>query len=108
MQADAELRLRAVGIRVVTEKEAFALPGAPFLYVAVTGNGIRPAGGYAACVTVALSQNARLERDASVSRSVPTWSVEGFVTGSSTEDIRGLIRDAVDRFANAYLSVNPK
>ena len=112
LQTDAEFRLRAVGIRVATEAESFALPGAPYLYVNVTGLKDRTVSGrqfgYSANVSVSLIQEVRLDRNPSIRIGAPTWSAEEIVTGSSAEIVRKSLRDLVDRFANAYLSVNPK
>lgn len=112
LQTDAELRLRATGIRVATEAESFTLPGDPYLYVKVTGLQDKTVSGrqfgYSACVSVSLTQGVRLDRKPSIRISAPTWSVEEIVTGPSAEIVRRSVRDLVDRFINAYLSVNPR
>ena len=112
LQTDTELRLRAAGIRVATEAESFVLPGAPYLYVNVTGLQDKTVSGrqvgYSANVSVSLVQQVRLDRTPSLRINAPTWSVEEIVTGPAAEIIRRSVRDLVDRFANVYLSVNPK
>jgi hypothetical protein len=112
LQTDAELRLRAAGIRVASEQEFFSLPGSPYLYVVVTG--IRDATtagrhlGYSAAVSIEFVQYVRLERDLSIRGPATTWSVGNIVTGSTGEVIRESVRDLTDHFANLYLTANPK
>lgn len=112
IQTDAELRLRSAGLRVATEFESFSLPGSPYLYVNVSGfRDVTTAGrplGLSATVDVSFVQYVRLQRNASIQLAAPTWSVRETVGGSSAEVVRKSLRDLVDRFANAYLSVNPK
>ena len=111
LQTDAELRLRAAGIRVASEEQSFALPGSPYLYVKVTGlRDTTTKGkllGYSADIEIQLVQDVRLERDASIKIGTPTWSLEEIVGGPTVEIIRSSVRDLTDRFANAYLSANP-
>jgi len=60
---------------------------------------------------VELKQNVRLDRDPSMwLPGVTTWSVDavGTVGREKLRNLRDGIKDYVDRFINAYLSVNPK
>jgi hypothetical protein len=105
LRSDAELRLRAVGIRVGI------LPGPPTtLYVGVTGMPVTTAGGplgYAAYVELQFFQEVNLTRDRSRLVYVATWSAGEIVTGTTADSVRKAVRDLSDVFANAYLSVNP-
>ena len=108
IQTDAELKLRQVGITVLTEGEALAAPGGPILHINVSTVG-GPV--YAYFITVELCQHVRLDRDPSIRIfDAVTWSVGavGTIGRSNLRDIRNSIRDHVDMFINAYLSVNPK
>lgn len=108
LRTDVELRLRSVGIRVMTETEHLAVRYAAFVHVAVAGLQAQPLAGYVATVNVSLMQHVRLERDQSIRILAATWSATELVTGPSTEIIRRSVRDLVDGFANAYLAANPK
>ena len=108
IRTDVELKLRQAGITVLTEAEVLAAPGGPILHINVS-----TVGGplYAYFVGVELCQDVRLDRDPSIRIfTAVTWSVGavGTVGRSNLRDIRNSIKDHVDEFLNAYLSVNPK
>ena len=102
IRADVEPKLRQAGIRVVTQKERLQLPGAPYLYVNVN------VGRLAATIHVELRQNAFLERNGEIAPGVPTWSVDVLMEHVTGQAIRDMIKENVDRFVKAWLSVNPK
>ncbi len=108
IQTDVELKLRQAGITVLTEAEMLAALGHPTLYINVnTHSGPM----YAFSIRVELCQDVRLDRDPSLQLSdATTWSVGavGTVGRNNFRDIRDHIKDSVDEFINAYLSVNPK
>jgi hypothetical protein len=107
IQTDVELKLRLAGIAVLTKEERLAAPGTPFLYINVnTQSGSL----YAYSISVQLEQDVRLDRDPSTRISATTWSVTsvGTVGRNNLRDVRDSIKDIVDIFINAYLSVNPK
>jgi hypothetical protein len=108
IQTDVELKLRQAGITVLTAAESMAAPGSPYLYINVNTQG-GPL--YAFSIRVELKQSVRLDRDPSIEvYGVATWSAEsvGTVGQDHLRDIRGPIKDYVDQFVNAYLSVNPR
>ncbi|MGA2267560.1 MAG: hypothetical protein ABSH44_03720 [Bryobacteraceae bacterium] len=108
IQTDVELRLRQAGITVLTDAENLAAPGSPYLYIVVlTFRGPQ----YNYSIGVELCQSVRLERDPSIQIfGATTWSVAGIggVSRNNPRAIRDDIKDYVDMFINAYLSVNPK
>jgi hypothetical protein len=109
LATDVELRLRQLGIHVLFGAERGNTPGQPYLYVNV--NLLRdPVGLVAYSVRVELSQRTRLVRDTKIDIWAPTWSTAsiGTVGFSKLSEVRGAVRDLVDRFANAYLAENPK
>ena len=113
IQTDVELKLRQVGIPVLSQSERINAPGAPYLYIDLTMLDIevQKAHGYAYALKVELNQTVRLDRDPSiVCLGSPTWSMHsvGTVDRSNIRQVRDSIKDHVDRFINAYLSVNPK
>jgi hypothetical protein len=109
IQTDVELRLRKAGIRVLSEKERWETPGAPYLYVHVnvmkTDFSL-----YAFAIIVALEQGTLLERDPTIGSYAPTWIIDsvGVAGESHLKDIRGDVADRVDQFINVYLAENPK
>jgi len=108
LQTEVELRLRQVGIRVLTKEERLETPGAPWLYVNV--NVVLRSDGLTAFSTrVELNQVALLKTDGSLVI-VPTWSVAytGSVGSLRLSAIRNNVKDQVDHFINAYLSVHPR
>jgi len=108
IQTDVELRLRQAGIKVLTEGERLAAPGSPFLYVLVNAKSGSP---YAFSIDVEFCQGVRLDRDPSMQIiGATTWSVRAVGTAGreNLRNIRDFIKDYVDQFINAYLSVNPK
>jgi hypothetical protein len=115
LQTDVELQLRQAGIPVLTKEERFGIPGAPWLYINVNTFlrpevGLSPSTGLAAYnIKVELRQLASLTTDGSLA-DVITWSVgfTGSVSNVRLADIRSDVRNYVDRFINAYLSVHPR
>ena len=109
LQTDVELRLRKAGIRVLTYEERVGTPGRPSLYINV--NVMLKSDGLAVyAIRVALHQTASLETDGS-RPIVATWSVASIGSVSRirfVDTIRNDVRDGVDDFINAYLSVHPR
>lgn len=109
LQTDVELRLRKVGIRVLTKEEKARTPGSPWLYVRV--NTLRgDTGLYAYSIEVDLYQTVLLERDSSISTTTPTWATSTIATVGARgmpRSVRGSVGDKVDQFVNAYLAMNP-
>jgi hypothetical protein len=108
LQTDVELRLRHAGIRVLTSEERLGTPGLPWLYINVTVK-LRPESELAAFnINVELNQDASLKTDGSLA-TVSTWhyGATGSIGKLRLSDIRDFVRDCVDKFINAYLSVHP-
>jgi hypothetical protein len=110
IQTDAELKLRLAGIRVLTADDCAKEPGQPLLLLNATVSGPPPYWRFS--VTVALSQMVQLIRDPAIVVPADTWSevgVNGLAPAAAMPDmIRSGSKDLVDKFINAYLSVNPK
>jgi hypothetical protein len=98
VQTDVELKLRLAGMRVLTASfEA--------LYVNVNAT----TDGRAASISVEVLQGARLARDPNIMTSAAvTWHVSQIEENPTGQSIRDVIKDLVDSFLNAWLSVNPK
>jgi hypothetical protein len=104
IRTDVELKLRLAGIRVVAVEEDVKVPGMPTLYV----NPQVLSNAKALSITVELQQNVLLERNGQRAVNVTTWEVGGVGMNPTAQSIRDNIKDFVDQFLNAWLSVNPK
>ncbi|PYU66748.1 MAG: hypothetical protein DMG49_21105 [Acidobacteria bacterium] len=62
----------------------------------------------AASIDVELDQNALLERNGEFAIGVTTWSTGAVIVNPNVQGVRNWIKDDVDKFLNAWLSVNPK
>jgi hypothetical protein len=110
LKTEAELKLRAEGIRVLTREEAIKTPGNPFLYVRVltmeSSNEL-----YVYSIEVELRQWVSMLRDPDIRTYTPTWSTE-VIGMTGAVNVKTIVRDAVigsvDRFAKVYLDVNPE
>lgn len=58
-----ELKLRQTGIRVLTTEERIKAPGAPLLYLVVSGGKIEPSKGYATNISLRLQERVILKRN---------------------------------------------
>lgn len=110
LQTDVELKLRQAGVRVLTEAEASATPGRPWLYLTVaTYRGRENI--YAYSIRLALLERAIPVRNPTISLGALTWRATGklgLVGAENLSQLREPIRDTVDQFINAYLEANPK
>ena len=109
LQTDVELRLRSVGIRIVSSAEAI---DAPSLQVSVNGLETQTARGahlgYAAAVSFEFFQDVSLVRKPKLTLKAATWSVSNVAVGPTTAVIRDCAKDLADKFANDFLTANPK
>jgi len=104
IQTDAELKLRLAGIHVVSGLEARSLPGDPYIWIQVTITD----DGSAANVNVMLRQGTKLERNGESAFGAGTWDSTILIARPSQQGIRDTVKDILDQFLNAWLSVNPK
>lgn len=114
LQADAELRLRMAGIRVLSREEWAKTRGGPVCYIDVSI--VKDVGLtdvldfdlYAFEVSVQLQQDVTLVRDMAVMVLSPTWSASYVGFTNTLPRIRTKVTELVERFINAYQAVNPK
>jgi hypothetical protein len=104
LQTDVELQLRKAGIRI-DDKKSYYL----YINVNVVDSGVNT---YAIAMEMSFQQPVRLDRASTIIVLAPTWGIYPVVLTSPrpgyTEFCRQYVRDLADRFANAFLSVNPK
>ena len=128
-QTDVELKLRRDGIKVLSREQRLATPGKPYLYVNINSLHKKPGSMAAYKIDLRLYQLVRLDRKVDVeaicdgnaiirgyrcidARAVgthiaATWS-KGVVGYGDLSYTRDHVKDLVDEFINAWLSVNPK
>ena len=106
VQTDVELKLRLVGIKVLNKEEHLEASGRPHLYVSVDTVSVSQNFFYYV-LSIEIWQNVSLERNANFNSKAMTWSWDTMGHGK-TEHIRTHLKDKIDVFINAYLSVNPK
>jgi hypothetical protein len=117
LQTDVELRIRQAGIPVLTEEERRVTLAQPWLNVQLifVPHPITVPIANVAVMQYIFSIHIEVRRRASFppdfsSADVATWSTSfaGFVGEKALEGFRNYVRDIVDQFINAYLSVNPR
>lgn len=105
LRTDSEKKLRSAGIKVLTQEEWKKTEQAPMLAVIYT---IASASdGYLFNLHLHFYQEALLVHSR-IHRYVSTWSVGGAGIAPDFEFIRNFLKDEIDQFINAWLSVNPK
>lgn len=110
IQTDVELRLRQSGISVSDPLDT----ATPLLWVAFNSQHQTDSPVLGFSIKVEFIQFVRLSRNTRIRAPAPTWTVDGVGTAdvspseATRTEIRGLLRDFVDRFLNAYLEQNPK
>ncbi len=106
IQTDVESELRLAGIKVLTKQELKKEKGQPVFYIYI--NGMKGPGNTLVYeIGVRLMQDASLVRKPNYTFLAPTWEV-GTIGFGDRKNIQTDIKDKVDQFINAYLSVNPK
>ena len=116
LRTDVEVRLRRAGIRVLTLDEVKESLIKPALLIRVTAlksdslSKLLEGSIYSFSISIELKQVATLGRMPSKFFLVTTWNdgVIGFATVKNVRIIRDDLGDYVDKFANDFLTVNPK
>lgn len=93
----------------MTRAEAATTPGEPIFHTIVLFQK-RSGGLWAFRIDVGLEQAVRLARDPKAQGFAVTWRLGSFGTvgADKVRGVRDIVKDLVDEFVNAYLSVNPK
>jgi hypothetical protein len=107
IQTDVKLKLRQAGIKVLSEEEWKREKGSPYLYVNAhimkVMNGV-----YIFNITTEFIQEVHLVRNSDIKAPAAIWSAEILGISDHVTEIRDPAKDRVDKFIDAYLSVNPK
>jgi len=105
---EVELKLRQAGIRVLSTEEWEQAPGKPYLQVWPKVLKGVVLGGYIYHISVEFKQHVSLMRTPDIKVFGATWSTEHMGYTPDLKDIRDRMKDRVEKFIDAYLSVNPK
>jgi hypothetical protein len=117
IQADVELQMRSAGINVISKKEDIKkVPGFPQLVVQIVGYSTLTKGdkekGIAFFIQTELNQRIVLVRNPDINALAGTWASSivglGYTDEGIATDIKNGVKDCIDGFIKAYLSVNPK
>jgi hypothetical protein len=108
VNTEVELRLRKAGIKILTAEEAFKSPGAPIFLVRLESE--ENLGLYAVSIRLEFQQSVSLYRKPSTTVRCATWQVSNLTTvgGNNLRQVKDLVGDGVDIFANDFLKANPK
>ena len=108
IQKDAEEKLRAAGIKILSETELTKSPGMPYLYVNIFT--FKDEDIYAYHITLELKQMVSLVRKPSVKQSVATWKISGGGTVGALKlaTIRTAVGEYINAFIKAYFAANQK
>lgn len=109
LQKDIELRLKEVGIRVLSRDEWMKTPGKPVLYISVNTHESERYW-YAYDIKIELQQVVKMEANPKVNALAATWSLSmtGITNIGSLNVIKGDIEVLLGRFQQAYWAVNRK
>ena len=107
IQDDVQMQLRGAGIETVPEKEAFDVPGNPYLYVNSHVLKLPATKEYIYSIRVSFHQNVYSLREPTIIVGAATWSSANVIgiTGNLTK-IRASIKSQVATFIEAYRFVN--
>jgi len=111
IQKDVEDKLRAGGMKVLTQEEAVKIPGEPYLYVNLNINFSKEEEEVCSySIDIALIQNVNLVRNPKQTTYAITWSTGGvgLIGKKSLSQLKESVEDVVDIFMKAFFSVNPK
>ena len=109
LQADAEQKLQAAGIPLLSKTQNIDTPGMPTLYISVSVASSSSTDLWPFSIDVNLEQQATLKRspDTFVPTAV-TWHVGslGAVDKTNIRSVRDRVNEQVAKFVNAYFKVN--
>ncbi len=111
IRSDVELKLKRVGIKVLSKEEWLKIPGSPRLYININQVYNNQVGAFICDMNVNFNQKVNLTRNPDVSCMATTWwtSATGAVGGKEMEEkVRDTIKDQVDLFLSDHLAVNHK
>ena len=109
IRKDAELMLRKAGIKVFSKNEWLDVEGSPCLYVNANVLKLLATREYIYSVNISLKQTVYPIRKPIEISGAATWSIGGTIgITPDLKKIRASVKEQVEEFIKAYLSVNPK
>ncbi len=111
IQTDVEVKLKQVGIRVVSEEECARLAGSPVLYVNISARKRKQTAAFVYHIDVGLMQKVTLVREPEIRTMSITWNkgrlghcpIKTFVKSA-----RETVGYLMDKFIEDYTVANPK
>lgn len=107
MQMQRKIKLLNEELKKALEKTDEITLTKPFISIIVNSHRQKLQGWFVYNISCELWQTVSLVRNPSLEIHAITWSTAGLGVGD-IKDIRESIKEQVDQFINAYLSVNPK
>ena len=111
IQTDVELQLRRNGIKVLSGEEWLNAEGTPILTVRI-GTAGGGTGSYAYYIELGLQQDVLLKRRMDAQPRLANvwqgWGKLGIIHAARVRELRSIIADEVNGFANDYLAANSK
>ena len=104
--SDIEPQLRLAGIKVMTKEEVLNVKGTPFIEVSIT-TFKESQGMFSYFISIGFIQDVSLGRDPLIGLQGITW-IHGALGYGDKTNVRNSIKDLMNKFIDAYLSVNPK
>ena len=106
-QTDLELKLRTIGIRILSNEEMHSTPGAPYFYLQIDAFEPKP-NYYVYSIRLTLIELVSVSRiEANVWAG--TYDLPIVIgTARNWQEIRNSSKDQINRFVNDYLSANPE
>ena len=111
LQTIVELRMREAGIDVIAAEEGYDSPSSAYVYVNANLLHVEKIDHYVYSLEISVSQAVTLARSGFWHAGATTWDTEmiGIIPDDDMDtDIRDTADLLMDRFLNAYLSVNPR
>lgn len=108
LQTDVEIKLRKIGLIVLTKEQSLKYANSPYMTVEVYT--LKSSTGISAySINIQFKQLMTLDRDPDQSFFTATWrdSEFGTIGSARVSELRQTVNDLVDKFINDYLAVNP-
>ncbi len=109
LQNDVELRLKDMGIKILSRDEWIKTPGKPILYISVNTHEAEKYW-YAYDIKIELQQVVKMEANPQVNILAATWSlnITGITNIGALNTIKSDVEVLLGRFQQAYWAVNSK
>jgi len=111
IRTDVELKLRQSGVKVLSSKERYEMPGSPLFGIFALVHKWPDSDVFSVHVYAKFTQEVVLERNRSILCNATTWEtfpVGAVFSSGELQDVRRMVKDHVEEFSNDYLAANLK